>query len=157
MQNNYFPYLIHYHVAMLTHGRFISFICFLWRQKGRNSCRRGKRKCMCAKSLRSCRTLRNPMDHSPPAHGILQSRILEWIAVSSSRGSSQPRDRTHKAYISYIVRHVLYHQCHLGSPWHKEGIFTKIRKLLWSWAGNYELVSGIPLSETLLSVVMLQS
>ena len=98
-----------------------------------------------------------PMDHSPPAHGILQSRILEWTAVCSSRGSSQPRARTHKAYISYIVRHVLYHQCHLGSPWHKEGIFTKIRKLLWSWAGNYELVSGTPLSEMLLSVVMLQS
>ena len=36
------------------------------------------------------------MDCSPPgsAHGLLQARILEWVASSSSRGSSQPRDRT---------------------------------------------------------------
>ena len=39
----------------------------------------------------------NPMDRSPPGssvHGILQARILEWIAMPSSRGSSWPRDRT---------------------------------------------------------------
>ena len=44
----------------------------------------------------SCLTLCNPVDCSPPAssvHGILQVRILEWVAMSSSRGSSQPRDR----------------------------------------------------------------
>ena len=38
-----------------------------------------------------------PVDCSPPGssvHEILQARILEWVAVSSSRGSSQPRDRT---------------------------------------------------------------
>ena len=38
-----------------------------------------------------------PMDYSPPGfsvHGILQGRILEWVAISFSRGSSQPRDRT---------------------------------------------------------------
>ena len=37
----------------------------------------------------------NPMDYSPPgssAHGILQVRILEWVAMPSSKGSSQPRD-----------------------------------------------------------------
>ena len=37
----------------------------------------------------------DPMDRSPSSssvHGILQARILEWIAISSSRGSSQPRD-----------------------------------------------------------------
>ena len=45
----------------------------------------------------SCLTLRNPMDCSPPGssvHGILQARILEWVAISSSRGSSPPSDRT---------------------------------------------------------------
>ena len=45
----------------------------------------------------SCPTLCNPMDCSPPGssvHGILQTRILEWVAISFSRGSSQPRDRT---------------------------------------------------------------
>ena len=38
------------------------------------------------------------MDSSPPgssAHAIFQARILEWVAISSSRGSSPPRDRTH--------------------------------------------------------------
>ena len=45
----------------------------------------------------SCLTLYNPMDCSPPGssvHGILQARILEWVAIPFSRGSSQPRDRT---------------------------------------------------------------
>ena len=47
--------------------------------------------------IQSCLTLCNPMDCSPSGssvHGILQARILEWVAISSSRGSSQPRDRT---------------------------------------------------------------
>ena len=42
-------------------------------------------------------TLCNPMDCSPPGssvHGILQTRISEWVAISSSMGSSQPRDGT---------------------------------------------------------------
>ena len=46
-----------------------------------------------AKSLQSCLTLWNPTDCSPPGssvHGILQARTLEWVAVPSSRGSSQP-------------------------------------------------------------------
>ena len=49
------------------------------------------------KWLRAYPTLANPMDFSPPSssiHGISQARILEWVAISFSRGSSQPRDRT---------------------------------------------------------------
>ena len=45
----------------------------------------------------SCPTLCDPMDCSPPGstvHVILQARILEWVAIVFSRGSSQPRDRT---------------------------------------------------------------
>ena len=52
------------------------------------------------------------MDCSLPGssvHGILQTRILEWVAVSSSRGSSRTRDRTLVSYISCIGRRVLYH------------------------------------------------
>ena len=51
----------------------------------------------------SCLTLRNPVDSSPPGssvHGILQARTLEWVARSSSRGSSQPRDRTQVSCIA---------------------------------------------------------
>jgi len=43
------------------------------------------------------------MDCSPSGssvHGIFQARILEWVAISSSRGSSQPRDRTHVSCIA---------------------------------------------------------
>ena len=48
-----------------------------------------------AKPPQSCPALCNPTNCSPlgsSVHGILQARILEWVAVSSSRGSSQPRD-----------------------------------------------------------------
>ena len=51
-----------------------------------------------AKSLQTCLTLCNPMDCSlpgSPVHGILQARILEWLAMLSFRGSSQPRYQTH--------------------------------------------------------------
>ena len=51
--------------------------------------------CVHAKSLRSCPTLCDPMDCNPPGpsvHGILQARILECIAMPSSRGFSWPRD-----------------------------------------------------------------
>ena len=45
-----------------------------------------------------CPALCNPMDCSPPdssVHGILQARILEWVAIPFSRGSSQLKDQTH--------------------------------------------------------------
>ena len=51
------------------------------------------------------------MDCSPPGssvHGISQARILEWVAISYSRGSSWPRDQTHISYISCIGRWILY-------------------------------------------------
>ena len=47
---------------------------------------------MKVKVAQSCLTLCNPMDCI--VHGILQARILEWVAFSFSRGSPQPRDRT---------------------------------------------------------------
>ena len=48
------------------------------------------------------------MDRDLPGssdHGISQARILEWVAISSSRGPFQPRDQTH---VSYIDRQILY-------------------------------------------------
>ena len=58
--------------------------------------------CVCLLA-QSCLTLCNPMDCSLPAffvHGILQARILEWVAMSSSKGSSQPRDQTSVSYLA---------------------------------------------------------
>ena len=55
------------------------------------------------------------MDCVPPGssvHGILQARILDWVAISYSRGSSQPRDQTYISRVSCIGKWILYH---LGS------------------------------------------
>ena len=49
--------------------------------------------CVCAQLHQSCPTLCNPLDCSPPAssvHGILQARIVEWVAMPFSRGPSGP-------------------------------------------------------------------
>ena len=49
----------------------------------------------------SCPTLCNPMDCSPPSssiHGIFQARIVEWVAISFSRGSFPPRNQTRVFY-----------------------------------------------------------
>ena len=54
----------------------------------------------------SCLTLCNPTDCSLPGscvHGILQARILEWVAMPSSRGSSRPRDRICTAYVPALA------------------------------------------------------
>ena len=59
----------------------------------------------------SCLTLCDPMDYT--VHGILQARILEWVAFPFSRGSSQPRDRTHLPH----CRQILYQLSHKGSAY----------------------------------------
>ena len=64
----------------------------------------------------SCPTLCNPMECSPPGsgiHGVFQARVLEWVAISFSRGSSQPRDRT---WVSHTLGRRFYHLSHQGSP-----------------------------------------
>ena len=53
----------------------------------------------------SCPTLFNPMDCSPPGssvHGISQTRVLQWAAISSSRGSFQLRNQTHISFVSFV-------------------------------------------------------
>ena len=64
---------------------------------------------VCVKSFWLCRTLCDPVDYSlpgPSVHGILQARMLEWLAISFSRGSSWPRDRTRFSYASWVGRWV---------------------------------------------------
>ena len=53
--------------------------------------------------FQSCLTLCDPMDCDSSVLGILQARILEWVAMPSSRRSSQPRDRTCISCISCIA------------------------------------------------------
>ena len=78
-----------------------------------------------------------PMDCSLPGssvHGIYQARILEWVAISSSRGSSRPKDRTQVSCIFHIGRQILYRwatreaQCRVvRSHNHTEAIGKSVR------------------------------
>ena len=75
-------------------------------------------------SHQSCPTLRAPMNCSPPGssvHEILQAKVLEWAAIFSSRGYSQPRNRTRVSYVSCIAG-----RSHQGSP--HPGAYTEAIK-----------------------------
>ena len=74
--------------------------------------------------LQLCPTVCDPMDCNPPgssAHGIRQVRILEWVAMLSSRGFSQSRDQTHVSL--YLLNWqvgslpLVPAEKHLGLPW----------------------------------------
>ena len=69
--------------------------------------------CACVRSFtKSCPTLCDPVDCSPPGssvHGIFQTRILEWVAISFFRGFSQSRDQTCVSWVSCVGRQILYH------------------------------------------------
>ena len=70
--------------------------------------------CVCAQSLQSCLTLCNPTDYSRPGssdHGILQAKILEWVAVPSSRGSSPQQ-----GLAPILLQEDSLSLSHLGSP-----------------------------------------
>ena len=59
-----------------------------------------------------CPTLCEPLDYTLPVssvHGIFQTRILKWVAISFSRGSSQPRDQTHVSCVSRITGEFFTH------------------------------------------------
>ena len=74
---------------------------------------------LCAHIL-SCIWLCNPMDCSllvSSVHGIFQEKILEWVAISSSRGSSWPRNLT---CVSSVGRQILYH----WTSWETEALIS---------------------------------
>ena len=87
-------------------------------------------------------TLCDPMDCNPPSssvHGISQTRILEWVAISFSRGCSRPRDQTCISCVAGGLLHfdgffLLNHQ---GSPWSSHWIFLLPHKhnlgLVFPW------------------------
>ena len=78
----------------------------MWNLKKKMVC--GVCVCVCL-VIQVCLILCNPTDCCLPGtsvHRILQARLLEWGAISSSRGSSQPRDQT---WVSCIWKQILYH------------------------------------------------
>ena len=95
----------------------------------------------------ACQTLCSPLDCSLPrssVHGIFQARILEWAVTSSSRGSSQPKDRTWSSCISCTGRWILY----CWATWEALSFFKgcQITGLLicqilaWNWHLNYQFI-----------------
>ena len=86
-----------------------------------------------SKVAQSCPTLCEPMGCSPPCssiHGIFQARVLEWVAISFSRGSSRPRDRT---WVSCIGGRC-FSLSHQGSP-----LISVSNRNLWIVSMEYML------------------
>ena len=74
--------------------------------------------CVCVRSFSHVQVFAAPrtVALSPSAHGISQARIREWGAISSSRGSSWPGNRTCVSCVSCIVRQILYHWATWETP-----------------------------------------
>ena len=114
--------------------------------------------------VQSCLILCDPMDSSLPGssvYEIFQARILEQVAISYSRGSSWPRDRTIISHSSCIGRQILYH----WATWEALGfnphvavlitraseseltqrlVFTEVAKLKWvHWEGFRSHMTGV--------------
>ena len=110
---------------------------------------------MLAKLLHSCLTL---CDCSPPGssvHGILQARILEWVTISFSRGSSQPRDRTQVSCLRgrfstiWAIREALGHLNHKTSSyfWSSQIPQWLLSFKIWKfivWVSFIKTVSFLP-------------
>ena len=114
--------------------------------------------CACIKQsvlvAQLCPILCNPMDCSPPGssvHGTLQARILKWVAIPFSRGSSQLKDQ---AQVSCIAGKILYHLSHQGRPvcvcvcvcvYTHNGILLSIKKKMKFCICNNNDLEGITL------------
>ena len=131
MNKNAYPYLIVFTHLKRIHKKLIKWI----------TCR------ACAKTLQSCLTLCDPMDCSlsgSPVHGIFQAWILEWVAISFSRGSSQPKDRTGVSYISYIQFSSVQSLSH-------------VRLFATPWTAAHQASLSITNSQSLLKLMSIES
>ena len=108
----------------------------------------------------SCPTLCDPIDCSLPGssvHGIFQARVLEWIAISFSRGSSQPRDWTQvscivdRRFTVWATREEIYSLSHSVVPsitlqWSLGKAFLSFCPILWNSAFKWVYLFFSPLS-----------
>ena len=77
---------------------------------------------MKVKVTQSCPTLCDPMDYT--VHGILQARILEWVAIPFSRGSSQPRVQTQVSHVSLQLFSFAYWGLYKMLSYHMQSLKT---------------------------------
>ena len=98
---------------------------------------KNKKPCCCLVAM-SCPTLLQPHGLYPPGssvHGISQARIMDWIAISSSRVFSQPRDQTFASCTAgwfFILSHQGSPQNHMIISINAEKALTKFNTHLWS-------------------------
>ena len=84
-------------------------------------------------------------------HGILQAKMLEWVTMPSSKGSSQSRDLTCISYDSCIGRHVFT----TGATWEAHSMsvykyFNSVRSLQWGGKGCKEGMREVPFNDELI-------
>ena len=94
---------------------------------------------MCAWCVLRRVWLCNLMDCSPPGpfvYGISQARILEWVTISSSRGSSRPRNQTWVSCVSCTDRQILYH----WAIWEAQHTHTSMSMFNWHFAVQLKLM-----------------
>ena len=118
---------------------------------------KGPRRAHACLHAQSCLTLCDPIGCSLPGssvHGILQARILEWVAISYFRGSCPSRDRTHLFCVSCIDRWILYHWAPRDPTKSKKDVITaewasewvKSLSRVWLFATPWTLARQVPLS-----------
>ena len=112
--------------------------------------------CVCAKSLQLCLTLGDPMNCSPPGffvYGIFHARILEWVAISSFRGSSPPRDWT---WISCIAGR-FFTACAIGKVHLINFSSVQSLRCVWlfatPWTAAHQASLSITSSQSLLKLM----
>ena len=87
---------------------------------------------------------------APPGkekHGIFQARILQWVAISFSRGSSQPKDQTRISYVSCIGRWIFFLPLsHMGSRQGGELVCAQSFSHVWLFVTPWTVAHQAPLS-----------
>ena len=102
-------------------------------------------------------TLRSYGPYSPPGSSVqgMQIRILEWVAMPSSRGCFQSRDRTCISYVSRLGRRVLYHWCHLGGP--VVQLLSRVWLFATPWTAARQTSLSLTVSLSLSKLMAIQS
>ena len=114
--SNLTPPTIHIHCGYQIHMHFLVFVLCEWNE---------------IKVAPSCPGLCNPIDYT--VHGIIQARILEWVAFPFSGGSSQPRDQTQVSpiadgfFTSWTTRETQEYWNRLAYPFSKESSWPRNR------------------------------
>ena len=106
--------------------------------------------CVCVHSMTVMSNSYDPMDSSTPDSfvlGIFQARILEWVAISVSRGSSWPKDQTRVSRVSCLGRQILYHCATweaYNSLYTKFKFSSRIPSLLSKFSNLFKYFKNLP-------------